>query len=89
MEQKSGTIKVASLNFSGINTNPFQYKDGSAFFLTLNLNYQNIRKAEFPDLKKWVGAPLDKHYKKNRFTILNGDLLIQQLDEKLFSKEQF
>ena len=45
MEQTSKEIKVASLNFSGINTNPFEYNDGSPFFLTLNLNYQNIRKA--------------------------------------------
>ena len=42
--EPSKAIKVASLNFSGINTNPFEFNDGSEFFKTLNTNYELIKK---------------------------------------------
>ena len=64
---------VASLNFSGINTNPFEYNDGTALFEALNRNFLQIKSAEFPETQKWVGALLDKHFKNNRFTVLFGN----------------
>ena len=33
-------MNIASLNFSGINTNPFEYDDGSEFFKRINDNVQ-------------------------------------------------
>ena len=36
-------INVATLNFSGINTNPFEFNDGSKNFRTLNDNYIHIK----------------------------------------------
>ena len=44
MEGKS-QIKAATLNFSGINTNPFEYNDGSEFVKHLNHNYQLIKES--------------------------------------------
>ena len=37
------SVKVATLNFSGINTNPFEYNDGSEFMKDLNKKYQIIK----------------------------------------------
>lgn len=86
---KQNFITVASLNFSGINTNPFEYNDGTPFFKELNKNFKHIQELEFPKLQKWEGAILDKNFKTNRFTILFGDEFIDQLKDKLYSKEQF
>ncbi len=66
-------ITVATLNFSGINVNRFEYHNGSDFFDKLNNNFKTIQKAEMPDLTKWKGADLDKNYKQNRFTVLFGN----------------
>ena len=37
-------MNVATLNFSGINTNPFEYDDGSDFFKAINENVQELLK---------------------------------------------
>ena len=66
-------LTVATLNFSGININPFEFNDGSPIFEQLNRNYQLIRNEEFPEMTKWDGAVLDKYYKHDRFTVLFGN----------------
>ena len=45
---KSKDFDVATLNYSGINTNPFEYNDGTELFSNLNHNFQLIKKTEFP-----------------------------------------
>jgi hypothetical protein len=64
---------VATLNFSGININPFEYNDGSPLFEALNRNFLHVKAVEFPETQKWLGASLDKHFKNHRFTILFGN----------------
>ena len=37
-------LAIATLNFSGININPFEFNDGSPIFEKLNHNYQLIKR---------------------------------------------
>ena len=46
-------MNVATLNFSGVNTNPFEYNDGSEMFTKINKSVQEIIEKEFPDMKDW------------------------------------
>ena len=46
-------MNVATLNFSGVNTNPFQYDDGSEMFAQINKNVEEIVEKEFSDMKDW------------------------------------
>jgi hypothetical protein len=46
-------MNVATLNFSGVNTNPFEYDDGSEMFTKINKSVQEIIEKEFPDMKDW------------------------------------
>jgi len=82
MEADKQTISVATLNFSGINNNPFEFDDGSDIFNKLNTNFQLIKAAEFPEKKAWEGALLDKNFKKDRFTILFGNELTTAIKGK-------
>ena len=83
------SLKVATLNFSGINTNPYEFNDGSPLFQQLNENYILLQKVDFPELKKWVGGRLDKRFKSNRLTVLFGDELIENLGGSLLPKGRF
>lgn len=82
-------LRVATLNFSGINNNRFEFHDGSQFFDDLNAKYRLIQEREFPEMKQWKGVLFDKNYKSHRFTVLFGDELIQSLKGKLFSSHDF
>ena len=35
-------INISTLNFSGINTNPFEYDDGSELFVRINQNIKEL-----------------------------------------------
>lgn len=53
-------IKVATLNFSGINTSPFEYHDGTDEYDQLNrLFLQNLQK-ERPEITNWAIGKIDK-----------------------------
>lgn len=79
-------LVVATLNFSGINTNPFEYDDGSEFFQKLNQTVANLIKQKMPDFKQWSIGKIDKDYLKDRLSVgysykldsVNGKLLTQQ-----------
>ena len=42
---RSTTLHTATLNFSGINTNPFEYDDGSELFTRINAYVQELTQA--------------------------------------------
>lgn len=42
---RSTTMHAATLNFSGINTNPFEYDDGSELFTRINAYVQELTQA--------------------------------------------
>lgn len=48
-------MNFASLNFSGINTNPFEYDDGSDMFKKLNTNVEELMRIEIDlnNFKDW------------------------------------
>jgi hypothetical protein len=85
MSKASKFLKIGSLNFSGINTNPFEYDDGSDVIAGLNNKFKLIVAQEDKNLKEWPGAKLDKEYKKDRLTICFGDE-IELVDGKLPNK---
>jgi hypothetical protein len=66
---RKSKVSVATLNFSGINTNPFEYDDGSVFFEKINQNVRELIAAEFPDLKDWKLGKIDKDYSGNRLSV--------------------
>ena len=55
-------VNVATLNFSGINTNPFEYDDGSPIFTKLNATIASLTTTELPDFKGWSLGKTDKNY---------------------------
>lgn len=79
------SLKVATLNFSGINTNPFEYDDGSERLTRLNETVQQLIATELPGLKEWTGAKIDKAYQKDRMSIAFGDK-IELVEGKLPNK---
>jgi len=66
---RKSKISIATLNFSGINTNPFEYDDGTPFFERINQNVRELISIEQPDLKEWKLGKIDKEYKDNRLSV--------------------
>lgn len=56
----SKKFTVATLNFSGINTNPFEYNDGSDLFQRLNTTAKKLINNELPGLTEWKVGKIDK-----------------------------
>ena len=65
-------IKVASLNFSGINVSPFEYHDGSQEKLHLNHLFRHLLQRDFKDIPGDTAtiARLDKSFQKGRYSLL-------------------
>lgn len=77
---------MATLNFSGINTNPFEYDDGSEMFNALNENVKQLIQAEHPDLTEWKVGKIDKNYtSSDRLSVGFSDKL-STIDNKLLNK---
>ena len=83
-------LRVASLNFSGINISPFEYHDGSQEKTTINACFKkllDVYEAQNPQAYGNI-ANVDKSFQRDRYTILyRTDVGV--LRNKLLSKEQF
>ncbi len=82
--RKSRIINVSTLNFSGINTNPTEYDDGSQLLAELNANVKELLEKQLPGLQEWNVGKIDKNYTStdrlsvgfnNRPDTINGKLL--------------
>lgn len=65
-------LKIATLNFSGINTSPFEYHNGSKEKSHLNSIFQRLLD-EYNDGHpgvKWDIGKLDKIFNKERYSVL-------------------
>ena len=89
-ESKDNQLRVASLNFSGINVSPFEYHDGSqekdildkAFKAFLDCFNQDNPNTD------WNIAKIDKIFQKERYSILyQSDCGCVR--NRLLSKEEF
>ena len=65
-------IKVASLNFSGINVSPFEYHDGSQEKTLINTCFKRLLdSSQLQSLEEGANiAKMDLLFQKNRFTVL-------------------
>ena len=63
---------MATLNFSGINTNPFEYFDGSKEIEKISNNMMLILKTEQSNLNVRLDI-IDKCYCSNRMSVRFGD----------------
>lgn len=86
--QQQRNISFASLNFSGINTNPFEYDDGSELFLTLNAHFQILFDLHLKEKKLDNAAKIDKAYKHNRLSVAYTDQFTL-VDSKLPDRKEF
>ena len=81
-------MKVATLNFSGINLNPFEYHDSSTEADQLNsLFVKNLAKHR-PGMTKWGVGKIDK-YIHNRMSVCYNDSFQLTEDGKLPNKKEF
>lgn len=85
---KKSTVSVATLNFSGINTNPFEYDDGSELFQRINAYAQELIAVEFPNLKDWGMGKLDKDYADERLSV-GFNPKLETVDGCLLNREEF
>ena len=70
-------IKVATLNFSGINTNPFEYFDGSKEIEAISNNMKQILETEKSNLSVRLDI-IDKWYCNNQMSVRFGVGVAQQ-----------
>ena len=61
------------MNFSGINTSPFEYDDGSEEMAALNQIAQKIIKERCPEMENWKIGKIDKVYHEDRQSIAYND----------------
>lgn len=83
-------IKVASLNFSGINISPFEYHDGSQEKMHINSCFKRLLDNYHSENSSHYGniAKLDLMFQKSRYTLLYRNN-VGILRGKLVSREQF
>ena len=83
------TINAATLNFSGINTNPFEYDDGSEMFVALNENVKELIKKEQPDLTDWKVGKIDKNYTSAERLSVGFNEKLDTFEGNLLNRQQF
>jgi hypothetical protein len=83
------SINAATLNFSGINTNPFEYDDGSELFTALNENIKQLIQKEIPELTDWKVGKIDKNYTSSERLSVGFNSKLDTIDGKLLNKEEF
>ena len=73
VEQARRKIKVATLNFSGVNLNPFEYHDGSDVMQAIDAKMKSIIEIEGKNLEKTKFSKLDKNYTEvNKMSVRFG-----------------
>ena len=86
-------MKVATLNFSGVNTSPFEYDDGTALFVSINQNVRDILRKEHPELKEWKCGKIDKEFTSNERQSVCFNSRMETIRMRFFkrlpNKEQF
>lgn len=81
-------INIATLNFSGINTNPFEYDDGSAMFKQINSHVKELIDKELPTMNEWLCGKVDKLYQHNRLSVGFTSKMAAK-EGKLLNREDF
>lgn len=79
-------INAATLNFSGINTNPFEYDDGSELFKALNENIKALIQKEIPELTDWKVGKIDKNYNSSDRLSVGFSSKLDKKDGKLLNR---
>lgn len=83
-------LRTASLNFSGVNTSPFEYHDGSEEKNHLNQTFRELLdqyKLEHPNIH-WSIAKIDKIFNRERYSVLYR-VDCGYVRGRLLNKEQF
>ena len=87
--RKSRIISVSTLNFSGINTNPTEYDDGSQLLTALNANVKELLEKQLPGLQEWNVGKIDKNYTSTDRLSVGFNNHPETINDRLLNKEEF
>ena len=81
------SILCATLNFSGININPFEYYDGSEEIKRISAIMSSIMAKEGKNFSSAELSIIDKKYKKSNMSVRLGYGMV--IDGKLPNKKEY